>query len=62
MRVSVAGVLEELLEERCSTMICRFRRVGWIPWGGFSLEELLAGALLDVPGLSLSTTLLEISA
>jgi hypothetical protein len=32
---------------------------GWIPWGGFSLEELLAGALLDVSGLSLSFTLLE---
>ena len=32
---------------------------GSTPWGGSSLEELLAGALLDVSGLSLPGVLLE---
>jgi hypothetical protein len=51
--------LKELLEGTLLDDDLSFSSGGWIPWGGFSLEELLAGALLDVPGLSLSTTLLE---
>jgi hypothetical protein len=54
--------LKELLEGTLLDDDLSFSSGGWIPWGGFSLEELLAGALLDVPGLSLSPRCWKISA
>jgi hypothetical protein len=51
--------LKELLEGTLLDDDLSFSSGGWIPSGGFSLEELLAGALLDVSGFSGGFELLE---